>query len=210
MGVFQLLSWRFPLNTDWAEPGQATCASCKGAVKLAHLILQSSHSLLQMKLKPLIWNRQKLIHGIWWVFVVFFIHFFSLLCLKQERRKLINFKSKYSRSFKKHQGAATWAACALVPEAVPSHGHLWWAVEHPQSRRAGAEGGRDFTGQRSLPTLLFGRAPGGPQCHQPFPVEAARGASRFTLRNKYTWKGIGLHTRRWRHFPVYKRSLILD
>ena len=100
MGVFQLLSWRFPPNTDRAEPGQATCASCKGAVKLAHLILQSSHSLLQMKLKPLIWNRQKLIHGIWWVFVVFFIHFFSLLCLKQEKRKLINFKSKYSHSFK--------------------------------------------------------------------------------------------------------------
>ena len=61
----------------------------KGAVGLAHLILQSSHCFLQMKLKPLIWFRQSLSTG-------FFIQFFSLPCLKHEKQKLINFKGKYN------------------------------------------------------------------------------------------------------------------
>ena len=136
---------------------------------------------------------------------MFFIHFFSLPCLKQEKQKLINFENKHGHYFKstgepQRERPAPWLPRRSLP--WPPLG----ALEHHQSRRAGAEGSRDFTGQRSLPTLLFGRAPGGPYCHPPLPVGGARGASRFTLRNKQTLKGIGLHTCWWRNFPIYKQK----
>ena len=133
------------------------------------------------------------------------LHSFFLSALpKTGKQKLINVKHKHGHYCKSTGEPRRERPVPRFPRRPPPTATSG-GLEHHQSRQAGAEGGRDFTGQRSLPTLVW-QSTWGPYCHQPLPVGGAWGASRFTLRIKQTLKGISLHTCWWRNFPICKQK----
>ena len=188
--VFQLLTWRsHPAagpQTNRARPGQ-TCLSVGHGAGSPYPPEQPFSPSDEAEASRLIRTEAypRYLIGVYCV-----LHSFFLSALpKTGKTKLINFKNNHGHYFKSTREQQREQPVPWLPRRSPPTAPLG-ALEHPQSRRAGAEGSRDFTCQRP------------PHCQQPLPVGGARGASRFILRNKQTLKGIRLHTHWWKNFPL--------